>query len=47
MTIKVIIYHSECCEAEPVWGVDVDGLGICSNCNDYAVFNRDGYISKL
>ena len=47
MTVKIIIYRSECCDAYPIWGVDIDRLGICSNCNDHAVFHRDGYTSHL
>ena len=47
MTIKIVIWRSECCESDPVWGVDVDRLGICSRCNDHAAFYKDGYISRL
>ena len=29
---------SECCDKHPVVSVDLDALGICSNCYDNAVF---------
>ena len=29
---------SECCDAYPVRGLDIDNLGMCSNCHDKAVF---------